>query len=96
MYTHTRRELKFMDNTPVPRTERAKVAVERARKIVSENSQLVEQMKEELPEYADRHEPHSVPLEDFKFDLEGGEEVIHQKIRTTNKFVTFFRDMLSQ
>ncbi len=85
-----------MDETKVPRTERARVAVERARKIVSNNSEMVDDLLVDLPEYRDRHEPHSIALEDFKFDLEGGEEVIHQKIRTTNKFVTFFRDMLSQ
>lgn len=85
-----------MEEAKVPRTERAKAAVERARKIVSENSLMVDGLLEDLPEYKDRYEPQSIPLEDFKFDLEGGEEVIHQKIRTTNKFVTFFRDMLSQ
>lgn len=80
----------------VPRTERAKVAVERARKIVSDNSEMIDSFLDELPEFKDRQEPHSVAIEDFKFDLEGGEEIFHQKIRTTNKFVTFFRDMLSQ
>ena len=82
-----------MDNS---RTERAKAAVDRARKIVSENSEMVDGLLKDLPEYRNSQEPLSIPLEDFKFDLEGGEEVIHQKIRTTNKFVTFFRDMLSQ
>jgi hypothetical protein len=79
-----------------PRTQRAKVAVERARKTVSDNSVMIDSFLDELPEFKDRHEPHSVAIEDFRFDLEAGDEVIHQKIRTTNKFVTFFRDMLSQ
>lgn len=85
-----------MEETRVPRTERARVAFERAQSIKSKNNKMVDAIKSGLGDFKDRQEPQSVPLEDFKFDLDGGEEVIHQKIRTTNKYVTFFRDMLSQ
>lgn len=85
-----------MIDEEVPRTQRAQVAVKRAREIVSNNSEMIDGFLGDLPEFKDRQEPQSMALEEFKFDLEGGEEVIHQKIRTTNKYVTFFRDMLSQ
>lgn len=85
-----------MEETTVPRTERAKAAVARARKIVNSNSEMVNELLVDLPEYKNSGEVYSIPLEDYDFSFEGAEEVVHQKIRTTNKFVTFFRDMLSQ
>lgn len=80
----------------VPRTERAQAAVARARKIVNSNSEMVNNLLDGLPEYKSSDEVYSIPLEDYDFSSEGAEEITHQKIRTTNKFVTFFRDMLSQ
>ena len=80
----------------VPRTARAKAAVQRAKKIVSENSEMIDEMLVELPELKDRDEPQAIALEDYRFEEIGSVDLFHQKIRTTNKYVTFFRDMLSQ
>ena len=86
-----------MEEETVPRTERARAAVARARKIVNSNSEMVSGLFTDLPEFKDSaKEAYSIPLKDFDFNVEGAETVIHQKIRTTNKFVTFFRDMMSQ
>jgi hypothetical protein len=85
-----------MEEGTVPRTERAKAAVDRARKIVNSNSEMVNDLLVDLPEHKALSEVYSIPLEDYDFSFEGAELITHQKIRTTNKFVTFFRDMLSQ
>jgi hypothetical protein len=90
------RELKFMEEETVPRTERAKAAVARARNIVNSNSEMVNNLLVDLPEHKGSGEVYSIPLEDYDFSFKGAELITHQMIRTTNKFVTFFRDMLSQ
>lgn len=85
-----------MTESILPRTARAKAAVQRARKIVSENTVMIDEMLEELPELKSRQESQVVLLTDYTFEEAGSVELVHQKIRTTNKYVTFFRDMLSQ
>ncbi len=85
-----------MEEQTVPRTERAKAAVARARKIRNSNNEMAMELRKGVSQYQDSQEVYSVPLEDYEFNIEGVDQIVHQKIRTTNKFVTFFRDMLSQ
>lgn len=85
-----------MEEETVPRTERAKAAVARARRIRNSNEEMAMELRKGISDYQDPQDVYSIPLEDYEFNTEGVDQIVHQKIRTTNKFVTFFRDMLSQ